>query len=79
MARAALDWTQHELAKASGVSWRTITRFESGESVLPRKVEKLRAAFQGRGVIFIDDGRLVGAVVAASGDGPEERTPRLDN
>ena len=26
MARAGLDWTQHDLAAAAGISWRTIAR-----------------------------------------------------
>ncbi|HZF96084.1 MAG TPA: helix-turn-helix transcriptional regulator [Allosphingosinicella sp.] len=63
MARAALDWTQHDLAKASGVSWRTITRFEAGESVLPARVQKLQQAFQVEGVQFVEDGPLRGGVV----------------
>ncbi|HEX8365708.1 MAG TPA: helix-turn-helix domain-containing protein [Allosphingosinicella sp.] len=63
MARAALDWTQHDLAKASGVSWRTITRFEAGESVLPARVQKLRHAFEAAGVLFVNSGRLSGGVV----------------
>jgi len=67
MARAALDWSQHDLAKASGVSWRTITRFEGGESVLPARVRKLRNAFEIEGVLFIDSGRLGGGVVPPRG------------
>jgi len=63
MARAALDWTQHDLAKASGVSWRTITRFEAGDSVLPTRVQKLRHLFQQVGVLFVESGDLAGAVV----------------
>lgn len=39
MARAALDWSQSDLAGASGVSWRTITRFEAGETILPTRVQ----------------------------------------
>jgi transcriptional regulator with XRE-family HTH domain len=63
MARAALDWSQHDLAKASGVSWRTISRFEAGESVLPARVQKLRHALEEQGVLFVDNGPLLGAVV----------------
>lgn len=63
MARAALDWTQHDLAQASGVSWRTITRFEAGEAVLPARVRKLREAFAAEGMLFIETGELAGAVV----------------
>lgn len=63
MARAALDWTQHDLAKASGVSWRTITRFEAGESVLHARVQKLRRAFEVNGVQFVDSGPMTGGVI----------------
>ena len=63
MARAALDWTQHDLAKASGVSWRTITRFEAGESVLPAQVLKLQDALAEQGVQFVTSGQFTGAVV----------------
>ena len=63
MARAALDWSRDDLVAASGVSWRTITRFEAGESVLPARVQKLRHALEGHGVLFIDSGRLAGGVI----------------
>ena len=62
MARAALDWTQHDLARASGVSWRTITRFEAGEAVLPARVQKLRRAFEDAAIVFIDEGKFTGGV-----------------
>jgi transcriptional regulator with XRE-family HTH domain len=62
MARAALDWSQHDLAKASGVSWRTISRFESGEAIMPKRVQALREAFEARGLVFIDCGRWAGGV-----------------
>ena len=48
---------------ASGVSWRTITRFEVGEAVLPVRVQKLRHALEAQGVLFIDSGRLAGGVI----------------
>lgn len=63
MARAALDWSQHDLAKASGVSARTVIRFEAGESVLPARVQALRHALEARGILFIDSGRLAGGVI----------------
>jgi transcriptional regulator with XRE-family HTH domain len=63
MARAALDWSQRELAKAAGVSARTVIRFEAGESVLPSRVQKLREAFEAHGVLFIEQGSLRGGVV----------------
>ncbi len=63
MARAALDWTQHDLASASGVSWRTVARFEGGESVLPPRVQALRHALEAKGILFIDSGHLAGGVI----------------
>lgn len=71
MARAALDWTQRDLAKASGVSWRTITRFEAGEPVLPSRVQKLRLAFETAGLAFIDGGRWAGGVAFPNGQDSE--------
>jgi len=63
MARAALDWTQSDLAAASGVSWRTISRFEAGEAVLPARVKAMRHALEREGVLFIDNGRMAGGVI----------------
>ncbi len=63
MARAALNWSQHDLAAASGVSARTVIRFEVGESVLPARVKALRHALEAQGILFIDNGRLAGGVI----------------
>jgi len=63
MARAALLWSRDDLAAASRVSWRTITRFEAGEPVLPPRVQAMRTAFEEKGVIFIDSGNLAGGVI----------------
>ncbi len=67
MARAALAWSLDDLASASGVSRRTIIRFEAGESVLPAKVQKLRHAFEDTGVLFIDSGHMAGGVIPPRG------------
>jgi transcriptional regulator with XRE-family HTH domain len=63
MARTALDWTRLDLAAASGVSERTIARFESGEAILPKRVRALREAFEANGVLLVDGGPFSGAVV----------------
>lgn len=63
MARTALDWSLQDLADASGVSRRTIARFEAGESVLHARTQSLRRAFEANGVLFVDNGFLAGAVV----------------
>lgn len=62
MARAALDWTLDDLAKASGVARRTVARFEAGEAVQADKQDALRKALEEAGVSFVDSGKLAGAV-----------------
>jgi len=63
MARTALDWSLKDLAAASGVSRRTIARFEAGESVLPVWARAMRHAFEAKGILFIDSGHLAGGVI----------------
>jgi DNA-binding XRE family transcriptional regulator len=70
MARAALLWSRDDLAAASGVSWRTITRFEAGESVLPPRVQAMRTAFEAEGLLFITDGRFAGGVAPSRKQAP---------
>ena len=63
MARAALDWSQQDLATNSGVSARTVIRYEAGESVLPARVQAMRVAIEEKGVLFIDSGQMAGGVI----------------
>lgn len=63
MARAALRWTVDDLASAAGVSRRTVLRFEKGEGVQPETVQAMRRALEAAGVLFVDSGKLAGAVV----------------
>jgi transcriptional regulator with XRE-family HTH domain len=63
MARAALDWSQADLAKAAGVSTRTVIRYEAGESVLSGRVQALKNALEGAGVLFIAGGQFSNGVV----------------
>jgi transcriptional regulator with XRE-family HTH domain len=63
MARAALGWSLDDLAAASGVSRRTLARFEAGETVLPARIKALRHALEAKGVLFIDSGRMAGGVI----------------
>ena len=60
MARAALDWTLDDVARESGISRRTIAKFEAGQSVLPEPVEKLRAIMAGQAVAFENGGKRFG-------------------
>lgn len=68
MARTALGWSLDDLAAASGVSRRTIARFEAGETVQPARVKALRQAFEAEGVLFIDSGHLAGGVIPPRDD-----------
>lgn len=62
MARAALNWSLDDLAKASGVARRTIARFEANQSVLPDNVAAIQKAFEVERVRFIDSGPFAGGV-----------------
>lgn len=66
MARAALDWSQRDLAKAAGVSARTVIRYEAGQAILPARIQELRHAFEAQGVLFIESGRMAGGVIPPS-------------
>lgn len=66
MARTALGWSLDDLAAASGVSRRTIARFEAGEIVLPARVTAMRHALEAKGILFIDNGRMMGGVIPPS-------------
>lgn len=58
-ARALLDWSQSDLAAASGVSEPTIKRLESASGELGGRsdtTEKIVAALEAAGVIFITTG-----------------------
>jgi transcriptional regulator with XRE-family HTH domain len=54
MARAALQWSVRDLAERSGVHRNTITRLEAGSGAHGPTLAALRQAFEGAGVIFID-------------------------
>ena len=63
MARAGLDWTLDDLAKASGVNRRSIINFENDGAASFASVAKLRAALEKMGVVFIERGVYIGGVV----------------
>lgn len=60
MARAALNWSVADLAKASGVGHRTIAKFETGGNVLPETVEALRQCLAAQGIEFVNGGKRAG-------------------
>lgn len=64
MARAALQWSLDEAAKAAGVSYRTIFRLENEQrDVQAEKAAAIRRAFETAGVRFLDAGTDKGGVV----------------
>jgi transcriptional regulator with XRE-family HTH domain len=63
MARTGLKWTAAELAKAAGVGYATVARFEAGGSIQSGSLEKMRAALAAAGAEFINGGKSVGVRV----------------
>jgi transcriptional regulator with XRE-family HTH domain len=64
MARAALQWSLDEAAKAAGVSYRTIFRLENEQrDIQAEKVAAIRRAFEAAGVRFLGEGADPGGVV----------------
>lgn len=56
-ARAWLNWSKQELADRTGISEKTITRFELGHSVpYSSTLFKIRSAFEDAGVSFQFEG-----------------------
>lgn len=55
-ARKLLKMSQSELATATGLTTRTINRFETGESVRPETVEAVREVLVERGIEFLNGG-----------------------
>jgi transcriptional regulator with XRE-family HTH domain len=56
-ARAWLNWSQNDLSARSGVSQRSIARYELGRSVpYADTLASLRAAFEAAGICFQFDG-----------------------
>jgi transcriptional regulator with XRE-family HTH domain len=65
MARAALEWSLEDAAKAAGVSRRTVLRFErEHRDVKPELIQAVRRAYEAVGVRFLDTGPDAGAVVS---------------
>jgi len=64
MARAALEWSLEDAAKAAGVSRRTVLRFERNHrDVKSGLIAALRRSYEAVGVRFLDEGVDAGGVV----------------
>ncbi|MEM0945428.1 MAG: helix-turn-helix transcriptional regulator [Pseudomonadota bacterium] len=56
-ARALLSWSRQDLSDRSGVSLRTIARFEGGEGdITTSKLDRLETSLAQEGIEFIDGG-----------------------
>ncbi|MGC1180854.1 MAG: helix-turn-helix transcriptional regulator [Methyloceanibacter sp.] len=57
-ARALLDWTQPDLAEASGLSLTTVVDYESGRRrVSTEAADRMRAALEAAGIEFTNGKR----------------------
>ncbi|MEM6971615.1 MAG: helix-turn-helix transcriptional regulator [Pseudomonadota bacterium] len=56
-ARALIGWTRQDLAERSGVSLRTVARFESGEGdITTMKLARLEETLIAEGIAFVNGG-----------------------
>lgn len=51
MARAALQWTTNDLAKAASVNPTTVNNFENGKDTYASTIQKLKTALEAKGNI----------------------------
>lgn len=55
MARAALDWSVEELARQTGLTTKTIHRYEHGENATIETLERIKATFEAAGITWIPE------------------------
>lgn len=56
MARAALQWSQSDLAAKAGVRQETVSGFEGGNDARRSTVQTIREALEAGGVLFVGAG-----------------------
>ncbi len=54
MARAALGWGVRELAETAKINPNTVSRIENGGDALASTLDRIQAALENAGVVFID-------------------------
>lgn len=72
MARAALNWSNADLAHAAKVGVNTVSRFEQGTDGRRSSVEAMQRAFEDVGVVFVARGEV------SSTGGAGVRVPGVD-
>ena len=55
MARAAVGWGVRELAERANITPNTVSRIEKGGDALASTLDRIQAALEDAGVIFIDE------------------------
>lgn len=75
MGRAALKWSAAELAKAAGIGYATVARFEAGQTVNDESVAAMRSAMEAGGVEFIAPGAVVKPGKSSAGGGVRFKRP----
>lgn len=63
MARSGLGWSAKDLATKARIGYATAARFESGETVAPESVEKMRNVLVEAGADFTRRAGRVGVTV----------------
>ena len=58
MARAGLNWSNADLARAAGVGVNTVSRFEQGGDVRQSSVLALKGALEQAGAVFLSEGEV---------------------
>jgi DNA-binding XRE family transcriptional regulator len=66
MARAALDWSAEDLARAADISVATLKKFEKGGTIRPNLARAIERALLAQGMRFVIEGEHVGAVIPPS-------------
>ena len=54
MARAAVGWGVRELAEKAKINPNTVSRIENGGDALASTLDRIQAALENAGVVFID-------------------------
>ena len=62
-ARGLLGWTLQDLARASAVSFETLSRFENGRAMRDSTATRIVAAFEAHGVELVGDDDRTGAIL----------------
>lgn len=62
-ARGLLGWTLQDLARATEVSFETLSRFENGRPMRQSTADRIAAAFAAEGVELVGDDEGTGAML----------------